>query len=342
MRDTFKSNLASARASESAAAESHSKFSKVKEDEFAKMKKSFDDKDKVLGENDDAISTKKTSKSEEEASKADNEEFLAKLQKMCAEKTKAFEDRKMVRANEEAAVAEAVSILNNDEAFETMGAVKATGTPSFIQLAHHEERLSVREQVQKELISAAKTTKSLKLARIAMALEAANPFDKLIEEIDAMVTLIAEEETADDEQKAWCDSEREDNHAQLDDKTTNKESLEGKVVELTDTIENAETGLKKQLADENTKLTENRKDQADEIETRGLENAAYQANIVNLVNAEKTMDMALKVLKKFYDWLHAKTGPHHYEKKAGKDAGGSNIKRIPEATLEAAKSSVSQ
>merc|ERR1712124_173550 len=115
---------------------------------------------------------------------------------------------------------------------------------------------------------------------------------------------------------------------------TNKESLEGKVVELTDTIENAETGLKKQLADENTKLTENRKDQADEIDTRGLENAAYQANIVNLVNAEKTLDKALKVLKKFYDWLHAKSGPHHYEKKAGKDSGSSNIKRIPEAPVE--------
>ena len=56
-----------------------------------------------------------------------------------------------------------------------------------------------------------------------------------------MVELIAKEEKADDEQKAWCDSEREDNYAQLDDKTTNKESLEGKVVELTDTIENAET-----------------------------------------------------------------------------------------------------
>merc|ERR1719240_1044580 len=194
--------------------------------------------------------------------------FLAKLVKMCEEKTKAFEDRKMVRANEEAAVAEAVSILNNDEAFETFGAVKATGTPSFIQLAHHEERLTVREQVQKALIRAAKSTKSLKLARVAMALESGNPFDKLIEEIDAMVALIAEEEKADDDQKAWCDSEREENHAQLDDKTTNKESLHGKVVDLTDPIENAETGLKKQLSDENTKLTENRKDQADETENR--------------------------------------------------------------------------
>merc|ERR1719299_118888 len=160
--------------------------------------------------------------------------------------------------------------------------------------------------------------------------------------IEDMVELIAKEEKADDEQKAWCDSEREDSHSQLDDKTTNKESLEGKVVELTDTIENAETGLKKQLADENTKLTENRKDQADEIDTRGLENAAYQGNIVNLVNAEKTLDKALKVLKKFYDWLHAKQGPHHYEKKAGKDSGSSNIKRIPEASVEELEEACSQ
>merc|ERR1719240_329008 len=311
---------------------------KVKEDEFNKMKKTFDDKDKVLGENDDAISTKKTSKSEEEASKADNEEFLAKLQKMCAEKTKAFEDRKMVRANEEAAVAEAVSILNSDEAFETFGAVKATtegGTgPSLLQVSASRHTFSVREQVQKELSRVAQRSKSLKLAKIAVSLEVGNPFDKVIEELDSMVELIAKEEKADDEQKAWCDSEREENHAQLDDKTTNKESLEGRVVELTDTIENAETGLKKQLADENTKLSENRKDQADEIETRGLENAAYQSNIVNLAKAEETMKMAVKVLKKFYDWLHKKSGPHHYEKKAGKDSGSSKIKRIPEASVE--------
>merc|ERR1719263_531991 len=90
MRDTFKSNLASARASESAAAESHSKFMKVKEDEFSKMKKTFDDKDKVLGENDDALSTKKTQKTEETEGKASNEEFLAKLLKMGAAKTKEF------------------------------------------------------------------------------------------------------------------------------------------------------------------------------------------------------------------------------------------------------------
>merc|ERR1719443_1614469 len=110
-------------------------------------------------------------------------------------------------------------------------------------------------------------------------------------------------------------------------------------MELTDIIDNEETGLKKLLADEQAKLAANQKDQADEIQDRSAENAAYQKNVHNLVDAEQILTKATKVLQKFYDWLHAKTGPHHYEKKEGKDAGGSNIKRIPEAgpdALEAA------
>merc|ERR1719265_1187883 len=43
---------------------------------------------------------------------------------------------------------------------------------------------------------------------------------------------------------------------------------------------------------------------------------------------------ATKVLTKFYEWLHKKNGAHHYEKKVGKDSGGSNIKRIPEASVD--------
>jgi len=336
MRDTFKSNLASARASENASSESHEKFSKVKQDEFAAMKGAYEDKEKLLGENDDTLSTKKTSKEEAETTKADDEDFLAKLQRMCIEKTKQFEDRKMVRANEEAAVSEAVSILNSDEAFETMGAVKATatGATSLLQTGRSQERLSIRELVQKALSRAAKQTKSLKLAKIAVSLEAGNPFEKVVKELDAMVELIAKEETADDEQKAWCDSEREENHDNLDTKTTNKGELEGKHDSLVDTIDNEESGLRAQLSEQQTKLAENKRDQADEIEDRGLENAAYQGNIVNLNNAANTLDKALKVLKKFYDWLHAKQGPHHYDKKAGKDSGSSNLKRIPEASVE--------
>merc|ERR1719213_1023329 len=103
---------------------------------------------------------------------------------------------------------------------------------------------------------------------------------------------------------------------------------------LTHDIENEETGLKKQIADEETTLAENKKAQADEIEDRGFENAAYQKNVRNLVAAQELVSKATKVLKKFYDWLHAKQGPHHYDKHDGKDSGSGNGKRIPEASVE--------
>merc|ERR1719235_3034820 len=110
--------------------------------------------------------------------------------------------------------------------------------------------------------------------------------------------------------------------------------LDDKKTELTDVIENEETGLKKLLADENAKLAENQKQQSDETIDRNAEHAAYVKNKKNLDEAEKILDEALKVLKKFYDWLHAKTGPHHYEEKSGKDVSGENLKRIPAASTE--------
>merc|ERR1712139_520609 len=340
MRDTFKANLADSRQAEGTSQEDYDKFSKVKNDNYDKMKTVFEKNEEVMGTNDDEVSTKKSSKADAEVTLLEDSQFLEKLTALCAKKTKEYEKRKMIRSNEEAAVAQGVSILNSEDAANAFGDIKATtegGTgPMFMQISKHSvvSYDGVRPKVQHMLQRAAMKLKSLKLARVAVALEKGNPFEKVVKSVEDMVELIAKEEKADDEQKAWCDSEREEAFSTKKDKEDGIDGLEGKVVELTDTIENAETGLKKQLADENTKLTENRKDQADEIETRGLETSAYQANIVNLVNAEKTLDKALKVLKKFYDWLHAKTGPHHYEKKAGKDAGGSNIKRIPEATVE--------
>merc|ERR1719161_178275 len=298
----------------------------------------FESKEKVLGENDESVGTKRVSKKEAEESKASDEEFLGKLIKMCADKKAEFEDRKMIRANEEAAIAQAISILNSDEAFDTFGATKATTEgatgPAFLQVSKNSKGLSLRQRLANKLKRQAKQQKSLKLARIAVSLEAENPFNKVVAELDSMIALIDKEEKEDHAQKAWCDSEREENQAVLDEKITNKEALEGQMVELTDEIKNEETGLEKQIADEEEKLAENRKAQADEIEDRGLENVAYQANVKNLVAAEEILSKATKVLAKFYDWLHKKQGPHHYDKHDGKDSGSANGKRIPEASVE--------
>lgn len=336
MRDTFKSNLANARATENASVEAHAAIKKVKEDEFDTQKAQSEANDKVLGENDESLGSKRVSKTEAETSKADDESFLAKLVDMCTVKKAQFEDRKSVRANEAAAVAEAVSILNSDEAFETMGAVKATtsGATSLLQVQRTAQHSNIRESLAQTLTRSAKLFKSLKLARVAVSLEQGNPFNKVVAELDQMLEIIAKEEKEDVAEKAWCDDERSENHVKLDAKIDNKEQLEGQIVGLTDDIENEETGLKKQVADEQEKLRVNRKDQADEIEERAAENAAYQKNVGNLADAQETMTKALRVLKKFYEWLHKKQGPHHYEKHEGKDSGSANLKQIEGASVE--------
>jgi len=333
MRDTFKSNLASARAAESAAAEAHQKFMKVKAADFDQSKVSFDDKDGVLGTNDNTLSTKRDQKSDAQTTMGSDQEFLGKLLNICATKTTQYEDRKMVRANEESAIAQAQSILNGDgTAFNSVDAT-STGATGLVQLSMRTRHMSVRDQVRQSLVHVAKKRQSIKLARIAASLEAGNPFTKVVAEIQAMIDLIAREEKADDDEKAWCDSEREENTHQESMKKKNIKHLNGKIDDIVDLLDSEVDGLRKQHKDEQDTLAQCMKDQAEEIADRKESNVAYQKNVNNLVQAQTTLEKATGVLRKFYDWLKAKQGPHHYEKKAGKDSTGNNIKRIPESTM---------
>merc|ERR1719247_2063520 len=107
----------------------------LKMEAMDEMKLSYKSKQKNLGGNDGDLGSKKKL-AEAEKQKASDEEFLEKLLPMCEEKAKNYETRKMLRANEEAAIAEAISILNSDEAFATFGTTDATstGATGFIQL----------------------------------------------------------------------------------------------------------------------------------------------------------------------------------------------------------------
>merc|ERR1719183_3210406 len=130
------------------------------------MKESFEEKQKDLADNDGELSSKKKAHSEASKQKASDEEFLDSLLPMCEEKAKGYANRKLLRANEEAAIAEAISILNSDEAFATFATTDATSTgkTGFIQLRsvrrHVTNGVNDRRKVQNVLQKAAKDAKS--------------------------------------------------------------------------------------------------------------------------------------------------------------------------------------
>merc|ERR1719183_637282 len=101
------------------------------------MQSAMEAKQDLLGSNDGDLGTAKTSYDTAQTNKAEEQEFVASLTTMCADKTKEYEERKMMRANEDAAVAKAVSILNSDSAFEVFGKTSATstGATGFLQIS---------------------------------------------------------------------------------------------------------------------------------------------------------------------------------------------------------------
>jgi hypothetical protein len=307
MRDTFKANLADARETEKNAIAAYKKFMKIKKEAYDEMSASYDEKQKGLGGNDNDLASMKKQLSEAKKQKASDEEFLDELLPLCETKAKGYENRKLLRANEEAAIAEAISILNSDDAFATFGGVDATssGSTKFIQLRsvrRHQEN-NVRTMAQTVLEQASKEVKSTRITKVLAKLQAENPFDTVLDEIDKMIELIAEEGASDKENLDWCKKERKDNNADLKQKKKEILGLEKENDRLTKLIEDPKEGLKAQIADTEDSLVKNNEAQKTQTEKRLEENVAYQADVKNLVAAEGILTKAIKVLKIYYDDL---------------------------------------
>merc|ERR1740117_2506537 len=129
------------------------------------MSASYAGKQKDLADNDGELSSLKSQLSNANKEKTSDEEFLSKLRPLCAEKAAGYANRKVLRANEEAAVAEAISILNSDDAFATFATTNATssGGLKFIQMRSVRRHVSgdayAIRMAKNLLLTAAKETK---------------------------------------------------------------------------------------------------------------------------------------------------------------------------------------
>merc|ERR1719336_2861316 len=261
MRDTFERNLNAARLKEAAAQEAHEKYLKAMGEALSAMEESYEAKQAELAANDKGLSEKREKLDTAMKAKAAAEQFLEELLEMCAAKAKEYDERTMLRASEQAAITEAIAILNSDAAFATFGTVKATSKEAaFLQLkaiSRHSSEQDVRQQTAGNLRQSKAWNKSIFLAKVASLLQAENPFAVVIAEIEKMLALLAKEEVADDEQFEWCNKEREENKKTLAEKKSQIESLDAAIEKLMAMIEDPVTGLKALIANDEQSLVEN-------------------------------------------------------------------------------------
>mmetsp|Transcript_36509 Transcript_36509/g.98836 ORF Transcript_36509/g.98836 Transcript_36509/m.98836 type:complete len:764 (-) Transcript_36509:129-2420(-) len=310
MRDTFKTNLQDAQASEQAALDAYNKFTDTMNKAHADMDNLYQSKQRSLSANDDDLGTKKGLLADAERQKGEAETFLDQLLAICAQKAKEYEQRTELRTNEDAAISEAIAILNSDAAFQTFGTVTATksGPTALFQaksVQRHQHNPqghdAQRRQAQALLRQAAGSSRSMVLTKVIALLAADNPFTIVLTEIKKMIDLVAAEEQADDDQFDWCKTERKTSNDKLSAKKSQITTLNGEINKLTNAIEDPQTGLKAMIQSDEDALQANTQSQQTQTKDRTDDNLAYQRDVENLVEAERLLSEAVSVLKAYYD-----------------------------------------
>jgi len=323
MRDTFAANLKTATAAENKALSEHNKIKGEQESEFSAMEKSKNDKTKTLGDNSATVTSTSEELSTTQGELATNQQFLADLKDSCAEKKKQYDHRNMLRSNEDAAIAQAISILNSDDAFATF---QTEGVQTFVQL---KEAKGVRHTVSQALMTKGKALHSARLQRVASAIKAENPFGKVLEMINTAITVIDEEEVEDNKKDAFCTKAQGESNTAQGDAEAEMRSLDSEIDQLKVDIETSEGNI--EAAKQN--LAANRESQRVATEQRANEKAAFDAADKNAKATQQLITEALKVLEDYYAFLHSHNAEKSYKKHAGVDSGGGNLERIEGASI---------
>jgi len=274
----------------------------------------------------------------------------ANAEKVLAQKTKVYEDRKLLRTQEDAAISKAISILNSDDAYASFNKV----SPSFLQLAAsaESELEEQRMQVLSYLRTQAELSRSTRLAQLAVLLSSEdpkNPFTKVLSEIHDMKAVIDTEKESDEKKRDTCVKERKENNEDIKEQSSIITDQNTKISKGKKTLGSLEdkTGLLNDLDGEKgskAQLQASLLEQKATTQERTVENQDYQQDVADLQVAQDLIKKAVKVLKDYYakislvqqeDGSEALAEPKYEEGKfAGQSAAGDSVIKLMQTMLD--------
>jgi chromosome segregation ATPase len=168
---------------------------------------------------------------------AETDKFLGDLGTQCAEKKAEWSTRQRTRAEEVAAISEAIKILNDDDALDLFK--KTAFTQEGIRLMQSTTELSTKRRAERVLSALAQKSANheAQLSFLAAALKSKKmDMSKISEMIDGMMTVLSSEQADDDKQKAFCTAELEKSAAEKKATDDKLESLEAAIEDMSATV----------------------------------------------------------------------------------------------------------
>jgi chromosome segregation ATPase len=233
------------------------------------------------------------------AGKMEDEKTLSDTKSECYARSDEYEKNQVTRKGEIEAITKAMEILSSPavsgNAEKHLPSLAQTAT-SLLQVEVTQHNIETRQRVVQFLQSKAQKIGSRYLLLVASR-AAGDPFKKVKKMIKDMIVKLMEEANAEAEHKGFCDTELATNKQTRDIKSE-------KVDELTASIEE-HTAEKEKLATEISELSaaiaELKQKQAEATALRDEEKTKNLAVIKDAQDGQKAVEMAIKVLKDFYD-----------------------------------------
>merc|ERR1719460_236255 len=211
MKDEMDAGLNGAVGDEEKAAAGYAELAAAKKEEISAAGSAIESKTQRSGTLAVTITTTKGDIKDTTNEMEDTEAFLANLKVECAEKKKGAV-RCQIRAEEVAAISEAIKVLNDDAALDlfkkTMSLSQGPAGSQLGFIQQHEAQHNRAQQALQQLQSDKVDQKNLQVQFLENSLKAKNvDFSKVIKMVEEMETVLKEEQASDDSQKSFCDKD---------------------------------------------------------------------------------------------------------------------------------------
>jgi septal ring factor EnvC (AmiA/AmiB activator) len=298
MGDEMSAGLKEATEIENAAIKAYDELMAAKTKEVNALSAAIEAKLKLVGELSVSLSQMKNDLGDTEEALAADKDFLANLEKSCAAKEAEWKVRVQTRTDELAALADAIKMLNDDDALELFKKTLPSASASFMQVQVSTAATRAQALAQLRAVKPRGQADKVQLDLIGLALHGKKiGFEKVIGMIDAMVVSLKEEQLDDDNKKEYCST-------QFDVSDDTKKALERKKSDLEAAIASTEEAITttteeiKALTDAIKALD---KAVAEATEQRKEENEDYKELMASDSAAKELLGIVENRLNKFYN-----------------------------------------
>jgi peptidoglycan hydrolase CwlO-like protein len=300
MKEAFEIDLPEIQETEAKKVQGYNLMKGEKEAELKEYQDSVKEKTTQLADAKETLANAKSDLKDTKDSLDADQAFLLEMTERCTKGDYEWERRQKMRSDEIAAVSQAISILDTDEARDGQAAAFAPApapAPAFLQ------RSSVTLRTQRDAQRRARAVALLKKVvaeapslSFLLVSAKADPFVKVIKAIDDLSAKLKTEMADEVKHKDFCDHELQENKVSTEKKEAKQANLETKLADLASqkkTLEDAITNLKNEISETQVQMQR-------ATEDRKAENLEFQTLVADQIRAIGALKAAHEKLAAFY------------------------------------------